>query len=289
MDFGQSCIVNEPMYKHTSFKTGGCADYFAAPSTIDELVEILQRCKSNKLPYFIIGNGTNLLVSDDGYRGVIIKLCGNLSGERLIGNTIEAKCGLRLTSLSYFAMENGLSGLEFAAGIPGTVGGGVYMNAGAYEFELSNVIETVTALTDDLKIKQLTNEQMQFKYRSSLAQKENFIVLEAVFKLSPGNKEEIKNKMQYYNDKRKEKQPLEFPSAGSTFKRPKGTFAAKLIEDCGLKGFSIGGAQVSEKHAGFIINVSEATTADILAVMEHCTKTVYKMSGIMLEPEVRML
>ncbi|MEG1829508.1 MAG: UDP-N-acetylmuramate dehydrogenase, partial [Cellulosilyticaceae bacterium] len=242
---------NEPMKSHTSFKIGGVADVFVSPTTKLQLVDAIRICKENQVPYYIIGNGSNLLVSDKGFRGVIIEVSKNLSEMRREGNMIIAEAGALLARIAKTAESADLTGFEFAHGIPGTLGGAVTMNAGAYDGEMKNVILQAEIIDQQGQIQTFTKDQLELGYRTSIIQKKGYIVLEAVIALQPGNKEEITAKMKDLAGRRKDKQPLEYPSAGSTFKRPVGHFAGKLIMDSDLSGYEVGGAQVSEKHCGF--------------------------------------
>lgn len=279
---------NEPMSRHTTFKTGGSADLMLLPASEDELLEAVKLCSENSLPYLIIGNGSNLLVTDKGIRGVVIKLGRDFAKIDVEGNVISAQAGALLSATANAALKAELSGMEFAAGIPGTVGGAVCMNAGAYGGELKDIIKEVRVLDKD-EVKTLSNTQAGFVYRGSRVMNEGMIVLSAVFELEKGSKEDIRSLMNDYSQRRRSKQPLDKPSAGSTFKRPEGDFAGRLIEVAGLKGYSIGGAKVSDKHCGFIINDGEASSTDILELIDFVRKKVYESSGVMLEPEVRII
>jgi UDP-N-acetylmuramate dehydrogenase len=278
------------MSKHTSFKIGGNADVLISPRNKEEVLSAVKICSENKLPFYIIGNGSNLLVSDKGFCGVIIKISKEFSDVSLINDTtIYCDAGILLSSLSAYALKNSLSGLEFASGIPGTLGGAVYMNAGAYDGEMKDVVVSADVLDADFNAIKLTNEELNFGYRTSTIEKENFIVLGAEIKLKHGNIDEIKAKTDDLNAQRRAKQPLDIPSAGSTFKRPKGTFAGKLIMDCGLRGYSIGGASVSEKHCGFIVNNGNATANDVLMLIEYVQNIVFEKFNILLKPEIRII
>ncbi len=282
---GIEAVLNEPMSRHTSFKIGGAADVFVSVCSAQQLSKVLCLCKEMSLPVTIIGKGSNLLVSDKGIEGVVICLDG-LNEISVSGEKITAQAGVNLASLCTFAANEGLSGLEFAFGIPGSVGGAVYMNAGAYGGEMKNVLESVTAVSREGEIFTLCGEELCLSYRSSVFQKNSAIVTQAVFALKKGNGAEIKASMTEIMKRRKDKQPLEFPSAGSTFKRPEGNFAGTLIERCGLKGFSVGGAEVSVKHAGFVINKGGATANDVLCLIKKVQETVFQKTGVALEPEV---
>ena len=279
--------LNEPLSRHTTFKVGGPADVFAMPQTAEELVYTIKLCRENNISYYIIGNGSNLLVRDKGFRGVIIR--PDLKELSLDNNKITAGAGVMLGAAARLAADNSLTGMEFASGIPGTVGGGVCMNAGAYGGELKDIIEYVKILDKDLNIKTLSCEEAAFGYRTSGIMKTGATVLETAFLLEKGDKAEILEKMNTLNAQRREKQPLEYPSAGSTFKRPEGYFAGKLIDDCGLRGFAVGDAQVSEKHCGFVVNKGSASASDILELMKNVTEKVYDKFGVKLEAEVRVI
>lgn len=285
----QRIRVQEPMSKHTTFRIGGPADYFLQPESEQEVQKILEICIRGQFPWFILGNGSNLLVSDQGYRGVVIQLYRNFNRISLEKERITAQSGVSLAALSRKAMEAGLTGLEFAGGIPGTLGGAVVMNAGAYGGEMKDVLETVTVLDPLGRQIILHADQLEMGYRTSIVKTRNYIVLEATLKLEPGKKENIQALMQDLAKRRSSKQPLEYPSAGSTFKRPKGHFAGKLIMDAGLKGCRFGDAQVSEKHCGFVINRGHATAADVVAVMKHVQEEVKRQFQVELEPEVKFL
>ena len=282
-------LVNEPMASHTTFKIGGPADYFVMPETIEELAAVLKLCKEENMPYFILGNGSNLLVGDKGFRGVVIQLYKNFDGICLEGTKITAKAGAMLIRVAKEAGKAGLTGLEFASGIPGTIGGAMVMNAGAYGGEMKDVVTAVTVLTKEGEIKTLSGEEMNFRYRGSVVEDEGYIVLEAVMELKEGNLEEIQTRMEELSLQRRTKQPIEYPSAGSTFKRPEGYFAGKLIQDANLRGYQVGGAQVSEKHCGFVINAGGATAADVMQLMQDVSDKVEMQFGVALEPEVKRI
>ena len=281
--------VDEPMKRHTTFRIGGPADYFLLPSSEEELSGILKICKNEELPYFILGNGSNLLVSDAGYRGVIVQIYKEMNEVKVEGDLVKAQAGALLSGIAAKALGAELSGFEFASGIPGTIGGACVMNAGAYGGEMKDVLESVTVLTGEGKIIELGRNELELGYRTSVIAKKGYIVLGAVLKLERGDGEKIKTYMDELKEKRVTKQPLEYPSAGSTFKRPEGYFAGKLIEDAGLRGFQVGGAQVSEKHCGFVINRDHATAADIMELMRQVQIRVKENSGVDLEPEVKRL
>ena len=282
--------LEEPMEKHTTFRIGGPADYFLCPQTAEELKAVIHVCKETETPYFILGNGSNLLVSDKGYRGAVIQIWKNMSEVSVEDETkIRAQAGAQLSKIASCALEQSLEGFEFAAGIPGTLGGAVVMNAGAYGGELKDVLVEATVLDTEGNVRTLKNEELELGYRHSIVKEKNYIVLEAVFELNKGSKEAISSQMRELAGKRREKQPLEYPSAGSTFKRPEGYFAAKLIEDAGLKGFSVGGAMVSEKHSGFVINYNDATASDVMELCRQVREKVKALSGVELEMEVKRL
>ena len=282
-------LVNEPMASHTTFRIGGPADYFVLPETVEELANVLKLCKEEQVPYFILGNGSNLLVGDKGFRGVVIQLYKNFDGLQIEGTTVTAKAGAMLIRVAKESGRAGLTGLEFASGIPGTIGGAMVMNAGAYGGEMKDVVTAVTVLTKDGEIKTLTGEEMNFRYRGSVVEDEAYIVLEAVMELQEGNFEEIQARIDELSVQRRTKQPIEFPSAGSTFKRPEGYFAGKLIQDADLRGYQVGGAQVSEKHCGFVINAGGATAADVMQLMQDVSDKVQAQFGVALEPEVKRI
>ena len=281
---------NEAMKNHTSFKVGGNADIFVTAENTEELICVINAFKENGIAYMIIGKGSNLLVTDKGIRGAVVKLGEGLSEVCLKGDTtIYAGAGASLSSIAAFAAENFLKGFEFASGIPGSFGGGIFMNAGAYDGEIKDVLESVYVLDSDGLLKTISATELGLSYRKSLVEEKGYIVLGGTIKLEKGNKDDIKLLMNDLNGRRRDKQPLNYPSAGSTFKRPEGHFAGKLIEDSGLKGFSVGGAQVSEKHAGFVINKDNATAEDIINLINHCIDKVYRDTGVTLEPEVRII
>lgn len=282
--------LDESMELHTSLHIGGKADYFVMPGSIDEIREIIKLCRQYKLQYYVIGNGSNLLVADGGFRGLIIKLRESFSAVKVKENgLITAQAGVLLSKLASIAAEHGLTGLEFASGIPGSLGGAVTMNAGAYDGEMKQCLLRARLLDEEGNILEYDTEQLQLGYRKSILQTLPYIVLEADIQLAPGDKEQIRQKMNTLNRLRREKQPLDKFSAGSTFKRPEGYYAGKLIADAGLKGYQVGDAAVSEKHCGFIINKEHATARDFLTVMEDVARIVYEKFGVRLEPEVKML
>ncbi len=283
-------LVNEPMKRHTTFKIGGEADIFIEPSTKEEIIETLRILKQNNIPCFILGNGSNILVSDKGIRGAVIKISKLMEDYSVCDNIITAGAGIKLSRLSNIALNNSLTGIEFAGGIPGTLGGALFMNAGAYGGEMKNVVKTVTYIdTETFEIKTISGEECKFGYRTSIFEEGNKIITDATIELSYGNPEQIKATMTELSAKRCEKQPLEKASAGSTFKRPEGYFAGALIQQSNLMGYQIGGAMVSTKHAGFVINENNATAKDVLDLIEHIKAEVFKNFEVMLEPEVRLV
>lgn len=284
-----SILVDEPMSRHTTFRVGGPADFFVTPKAKEEVRDVIRICKEAGMPYYIIGNGSNLLVSDAGYRGVIVQIYKEMNEVKVEGDLVKAQAGALLSGIAAKALGAELSGFEFASGIPGTIGGACMMNAGAYGGEMKDVLESVTVLTGEGKIIELGRNELELGYRTSVIAKKGYIVLGAVLKLERGDGEKIKTYMDELKEKRVTKQPLEYPSAGSTFKRPEGYFAGKLIEDAGLRGFQVGGAQVSEKHCGFVINRNHATAADIMELMRQVQIRVKENSGVDLEPEVKRL
>lgn len=282
-------LLNEPMKKHTTFRIGGPADCFLLPEKSGQVREFLRICREEGLPYFILGNGSNLLVSDQGYRGVVIQLYRNYSGIETEGNVLRVQAGTLLSSVAAAARNASLTGFEFAGGIPGTLGGAVVMNAGAYGGEMKDVLADVTVLTKEGEILVIPAPQLEMGYRTSIVKTAGYIVLEAAISLEEGEEEKIRARMKELSDMRTSKQPLEYPSAGSTFKRPEGYFAGKLIMDSGLRGYRVGGAQVSEKHCGFVINTGDATARDVRVLMEDVKRIVYEKFGVTLEPEVKFL
>ena len=285
----ENVYLNEPMMKHTSFRIGGPADWLVSPDSAETLCGTIKLLRSLNVPYFILGNGSNLLVSDDGYRGVVIQIGKNLSKIEINGTVVRAGAGALLSSVASRAAAASLTGMEFAGGIPGSIGGACVMNAGAYGGEMKDILKSVTALFMDGSVRKVPCEELMLGYRSSALMKNGAIVLEAEIALHEGDPGEIRNKMDDLRERRVSKQPLELPSAGSTFKRPEGYFAGKLIMDSGLRGFSVGGAQVSEKHCGFVVNRGGATADDVMTLISHVQKTVLDTFGVELVPEVRFL
>ena len=281
--------VDEPMKKHTTFRVGGPADYFVVPKTKEEVKNIVALCREFDMPYYVLGNGSNLLVGDKGYRGVIIQIYKEMNHIQVEGDRMKVQAGALLSKIGSAAFEAGLTGFEFAAGIPGTMGGAVVMNAGAYGGEMKDVLFSVTVLTPEGEVLTLSNKELEVGYRTSIVAKKNYIVLEVTLALQKGEKDAIKARMDELRIQRTTKQPLEYPSAGSPFKRPEGYFAGKLIQDAGLRGFQVGGAQVSEKHCGFVINKENATAADVLELMRQVSAIVKEKFGVELEPEVKRL
>ena len=286
---GEGLLLNEPMKEHTTFRVGGAADLFLMPKNAEELKACLSVLKQKEIPFLIIGNGSNLLVRDKGIRGAVIQIYQRMSGITLQGETMQIAGGTLLSTAAAKAAEAGLTGFEFASGIPGTVGGAVVMNAGAYGGEMKDVLVSVDVLTAAGEVKTIPAEELELGYRHSIIPEAGYIVLGAVVKLQQGNKEAILARMTELAEQRREKQPLQYPSAGSTFKRPTGYFAGKLVQDAGLKGKTIGGAQVSEKHSGFLINIGNAAAQDILELIAYCQKEVLEQFGVVLETEVKIV
>ncbi len=281
--------LQEPMAGHTTFRIGGPADCFVQLENKEQLIQVQRYLRQVGMPFFILGNGSNLLVSDKGYRGIVLQIGQRMSRITVAGNIITAQAGAPMSQIARAALEHGLTGLEFASGIPGTIGGGVVMNAGAYDGELSGIVTQVNVVNSEGEYMELENESMEFGYRTSIIRNNSFTVTEVIMKLEKGDREQIKAKMEDLAARRREKQPLEYPSAGSTFKRPRGNFAGKLIMDAGLRGFQIGGAKVSEKHCGFIINTGNATAEDVRDVISEVQERVKHMFHVDLEPEILFL
>lgn len=282
----ENILFDEPMSKHTSFKVGGKADLFVKAYSIDEIKIVLQVSKENNVPLFILGNGTNILVRDEGFKGIILQV--KLEDIKINGTNVIVECGVKNAILSKKLIDNSLTGFEFASGIPGTIGGAIKMNAGAYGSEMKDIVDEITYLDYNGNIHTIDNLQCEFDYRHSRFFNEKTVILKAKLKLEKGNKDEIKERTLELTKQRKEKQPLEYPNAGSTFKRGDGFITAKLIDECGLKGYSIGGAEVSKKHAGFIINKNNATASDIINLIKHVQKVVKEKTkkDINLEIEI---
>lgn len=287
-----NCVVryDEPLKNHTTFKIGGNCIALIEPREVYDIIETIKICRENNIKFFVIGNGSNLLVPDEGYNGVIIKLKSEFSTIKVEDEYLIVNAGAKLSEVYPIAYENSLTGFEFASGIPGTIGGAIFMNAGAYGGEMKDIVESVEVLDlDNFELKQLKNEDLEFSYRKSIIQRKNYIVTSIKLKLKKGNKEEINAVYEDLRDRRNSKQPLNFGSAGSTFKRPEGHFASKLIEDAGLKGYHINDAWVSEKHSGFIVNKGNASFKDVMELIEYVQKVVFEKFGVKLETEVRIL
>lgn len=286
---GENVRRQEPMSLHTTFRIGGPADLFVTPGSIQAVADSIRICKETQTPYAVIGNGSNLLVSDTGYRGVIIQIGRNLNQVSVNGEEIRAQAGAMLSVIAKTALSESLTGFEFASGIPGTLGGAAVMNAGAYGGEMKDVLTEVTVLTREGEIRTVPAGKLEMGYRTSLAAKNGWIILEAVLKFQKGDAEAIRGRMEELKMQRVTKQPLDLPSAGSTFKRPEGYFAGKLIMDAGLRGFTVGGAQISEKHCGFVVNKGGATAEDVRNLICAVQKKVQEDAGVKLEPEVKFL
>ncbi|MGI6705770.1 MAG: UDP-N-acetylmuramate dehydrogenase [Clostridia bacterium] len=285
----EAIFQNESMKKHTSFRIGGPADILLIPSDVKEIQYAIQLCKDMNIPHFIMGNGSNLLVRDKGIRGLVIKISERYKEIKVEGTRIHAQAGILLSSLSCISIQSSLAGLEFCSGIPGTLGGAVTMNAGAYGGEMKNVVSSVTVLDENNQIKRIDHEELDFGYRSSVIQKKGYVVLEVDLDLKPGDMETSKKIVEDLTRRRREKQPISYPSAGSAFKRPVGYYAGKLIQDCGLKGMRIGDAQISELHAGFIINLGNATAADVITLIELVRDKIKTKYGVEMHPEMKIV
>ena len=285
----EQILEEEPMKKHTTFRIGGPAEYLILPQTIEEIADVIKLCRQEEIPWYIVGNGSNLLVADEGVRGVVIQLLRNFNQIQVEGCQIRMQAGAQNAAVAKRALDASLTGFEFAAGIPGTIGGAVVMNAGAYGGEMKDILKEVTVLDPNGMIRTIPAEELELGYRTSIIARKGYVVLEAVIVLKAGDPKEIKAAMDELKEKRVTKQPLEYPSAGSTFKRPEGYFAGKLIMDAGLRGFSVGGAQISEKHCGFVINNDNATAKDVTELMDETKKIVMEKFGVALEPEVKRL
>lgn len=281
--------LREPMAEHTTFRIGGPADCLVQISSREQLIQVQRYLRLVEVPFFILGNGSNLLVSDRGYPGIVLQIGQKMSNIEVRGDVMIAQAGASMARAARAAQEHGLTGLEFASGIPGTIGGGIVMNAGAYDGELSEVVTQVNVVNSEGECMELENETMEFGYRTSTIRNNPFTVTEVILKLTKGDREQIKAKMEDLAARRREKQPLEYPSAGSTFKRPKGYFAGKLIMDAGMKGFRIGGAEVSEKHCGFVVNIDNATAEDVRRVIAEVQEHVKEKFNVDLEPEILFL
>lgn len=285
----EQILEEEPMKKHTTFRIGGPAEYLILPQTTEEIADVIKLCRQEEIPWYIVGNGSNLLVADEGVRGVVIQLLRNFNQIQVEGCQIRMQAGAQNAAVAKRALDASLTGFEFAAGIPGTIGGAVVMNAGAYGGEMKDILKEVTVLDPNGMIRTIPAEELELGYRTSIIARKGYVVLEAVIVLKTGDPKEIKAVMDELKEKRVTKQPLEYPSAGSTFKRPEGYFAGKLIMDAGLRGFSVGGAQISEKHCGFVINKGNATAKDVTELMDETKKIVMEKFGVALEPEVKRL
>lgn len=278
----------EPMSKHTTFRIGGPADMFVSVSSEAELAALIKAAKKSGTPFMIMGNGSNMLVGDGGIRGLVIQISGGMDECRIEGNKVYAGAGILMSKLAAHIAKAGLSGFETLSGIPGTLGGGIFMNAGAYGGEIKDVVKSVRYIDSEGSIQMIAASECEFGYRTSVFASGDKYIISAELELKPGNETEIRAAMADYNKRRSDKQPLNLPSAGSTFKRPEGYFAGKLIQDAGLMGYSVGGAQVSEKHAGFVVNKGGASADDVLKLIAHIQKTVKEKFGVDLEPEVRL-
>ncbi len=287
---GQGNIFREePMREHTTFRIGGNAEVFAAPDSIEGIGRVWQICRANSIPCHVVGNGSNLLVGDRGVRGVVLQIYKNFSDIAVDGTCLTVQAGTLLARTAAAAAEHGLTGLEFASGIPGTVGGAVTMNAGAYGGEMKDVLTRVKVLDESGGVHVLTREELRLGYRTSLVQEREYLAVEAQMELAAADQDKIYARMEELKNARKEKQPIEYPSAGSTFKRPEGYFAGKLIMDAGLRGYRVGDAQVSEKHCGFVINRGQATAAQVMELISHIQAEVFRRFGVRLEMEVKRL
>lgn len=285
----ENVFTKEPMSRHTTFRAGGPADFFVTPEKEGQVRKTLFLLKEAGVPCYIMGNGSNLLVGDGGYRGVILQICKKMNRIRIQDTVIQAQAGALLSKIAAEAQAKGLTGFEFASGIPGSLGGAVMMNAGAYGGEMKQVLTQAQVLNASGEIEDVLAEEMELGYRSSVFSRNGGVILSASIQLEPGDPPAIQSRMEELKFLRTSKQPLEYPSAGSTFKRPEGYFAGKLIQDAGLRGFQVGGAQVSEKHCGFVINKDQATAMDIRSLMEQVSEKVYAQFGVRLEPEVKLI
>ena len=289
LNISPNVVFDEPMSTHTSFRIGGNADAFVSAESAEEIRSLVSFCKEKGIPYMFMGNGSNMLVSDKGIRGLVIQVGNGMQKCSIEGDTVYAQAGILMSKLAHGILRSELSGFESLSGIPGTLGGGIYMNAGAYGGEIKDVAEEITYIDNDGNIKTINGDGADFSYRHSVFEENGYIILSAKLKLKKGNYDDIKSAMTDYNKRRADKQPLNMPSAGSTFKRPEGYFAGKLIQDSGLMGYSVGGAQVSEKHAGFVVNKGGATAKDVLELIEYIKNTVREKFGVELTPEVRLV
>ena len=286
---GGDVSCNEPMKRYVSFRAGGNAAYFAKPSSKEQIRDLILLAKEENVPYLVMGNGSNMLFSDEGFDGLVIYISKNYADIEICGDIVTAKAGAMLSKLGKECLKHSLTGFEFASGIPGCVGGAIFMNAGAYGGEMKDIVQSVKVLDEHLNIKEMQVDEMQFGYRSSIVEEKGYIVLEATFKLQKGDASAISQRMEELSRLRREKQPLEYPSAGSTFKRPQGHFAGKLIQDAGLLGYTYGGASVSTKHGGFIINSNNASASDIYCLMQQVKAIVKEKFDVELEPEVKLI
>lgn len=285
----EQVLRDEPMSRHTTFRIGGPAALFCIPRSVPALAATVKACIEADIPYYILGNGSNVLVSDAGYQGVVIQLFRNMDGIRIRGTEMEVEAGALLVKIAHTAAKESLTGLEFASGIPGTLGGGLTMNAGAYGGEMKNVVKEAVVMKPDGELLRLTKEELELGYRTSVIARKGYLVISALLELKEGEAEVIRARMQELKEARTSKQPLEYASAGSTFKRPEGYFAGKLIMDAGLRGFTVGGAQVSEKHCGFVINRGGATAQNVMDLVRQVQNEVKKQFGVDLELEVKLL
>lgn len=281
-------LIDEPLSKHTTFKIGGPADVIVLPTSIEQVQQIIAACKEVQVPLRFMGLGSNILASDEGVRGVIIKFADNFAAVSVEGKRVIAQAGASNEQVAKVAQAHGLAGYEFASGIPGSIGGAAIMNAGAYDGEFSKVAVSLSCLTPEGELVQVTAEQALWSYRHSMMMDKGYVVLEATLELSRDNKDAIQARMDDLRERRESKQPLEMPSAGSTFKRPKGYFAGKLIQDAGLKGYTVGGAQISTKHSGFVVNTGNASAADVVQLIQDVHDRIFEKEGVHMEPEVRM-
>lgn len=282
-------LENEPMSRHTTFRIGGPADMFVSVKSADEAAELIKLAKKNDVPYMVMGNGSNMLVGDKGLRGLVLQIGAGMSAVEIDGITVKAEAGVYMSRLAALILKAELTGFETLSGIPGTLGGGIFMNAGAYGGEIKEVIKNVTYIDENGELNTISRDECGFGYRTSVFNRGGKYIVSAELELKKGSYDDIKAAMSDYNQRRNDKQPLSVPSAGSTFKRPEGYFAGKLIQDAGLMGYCVGGAKVSEKHAGFVVNDGGATAADVLELIEHVQKTVKEKFGVELEPEVRLI
>lgn len=285
----ESVLRDEPMSRHTTFRIGGPADYFVTPENAARLCQVVELCKAQQIPYYIMGNGSNLLVGDGGFRGAVIQVFKKMNNVRVEGTQVYAEAGALLSKIASMALEHELAGFEFAAGIPGTLGGALMMNAGAYGGEMKQVLKSARVLDEHGELRTLTVAELELDYRTSILTRASYIAIDAVIELEKGNAAEIRVRMEELKEQRTTRQPLELGSAGSAFKRPEGYFAGKLIDDAGLRGFRVGDAQISEKHCGFVVNLGSATAADVVSLMEQVADRVEEQFGVRLEPEMKYI